>query len=302
MRAVGGPAPADRRSRRRPSSRRPCPSPLPPVSPAAHAERARGLAARPRRTATPAATRPSSKECSSECSRKRLAVAASGSTQPRAASTRAVSAPSAPASNCIGPRLPPGPAPAETPRCRRPRGRSPPLPSDRGVTVSVHFPPSSTLKAVTDPSAPVMSDFSGQGGSPARRASPCRADVAADDAQAVLDRVGDAAGDVGGAHRRRGDEEQRRHEGDGGDVLECRLTGGGMRSHTPHRRGARKLSPWRLEQRLDRAAGVLGDVEQRLGVDAEARSSPARTRRRRRRPRAGAACAAPARRCRSRTR
>ena len=41
------------------------------------------------------------------------------------------------------------------------------------------------------------------------------------------------APDVGGSHRRRGDEQHRRQEGDGSDVLEGCLAGGGARSHEP---------------------------------------------------------------------
>ena len=65
-----------------------------------------------------------------------------------------------------------------------------------------------------------MSDFSGQGASPAPAGVARVADVAPDDAEAVLDGCDDRAGDVGRAHRRRGDDKQRRQEGDRGDVLE----------------------------------------------------------------------------------
>ena len=94
------------------------------------------------------------------------------------------------------------------------------VPSDCGVIVSSHFPPTSMLNAVTDPSPPVVSDFSGHGGRPARSASagvqtsppttqsPCS--IAAATARAI------AGAPSAGAAK----QQHRRHEGDGGEVLE----------------------------------------------------------------------------------
>ena len=100
-----------------------------------------------------------------------MAVAWSGKTQPAAAWIRARAAPSAPASNLTGPTSAPASGPPANPALPAAVRTTATVPSDCGVTVSVHFPPSSTLNAVTDPSWPVRSERSGHGGSPLARAS-----------------------------------------------------------------------------------------------------------------------------------
>ena len=107
-----------------------------------------------------------------ECSRNLAAVSSSGKSQPAATWKRFVTPPSVPMSKCTGPTSSSAPRPPEIPLPVLATRMTLTLPSDRLVTASVNFPPTSKNATSTVPSQPLVLVDSGHGGSPARRASP----------------------------------------------------------------------------------------------------------------------------------
>src|SRR5262245_15032452 len=108
----------------------------------------------------------------SGCSKNLAAAFSSGNSQAAATWKRLVTPPSPPISKWIGPASNVPPKPADAPRPALATRTTLTLPSDFFVTASVNLPPTSTNITSTVPSQPVVLVVSGQGASPARRASP----------------------------------------------------------------------------------------------------------------------------------
>ena len=240
------------------------------LSPAARARRSPSTSPRALDRVPRPAGGPRSAALSIACARKRrrrLVRERPAATRPaRRAARRRVT----PASNCTGPR-------GSRRRRRRPtpcRRRSH-VGDDRPVRLRRDRQrpacPTSTLNAVTEPSWPVVSDRSGHGASPAARpraASRCRrATTHSAEPHLARDEARRASGAPTAGAARTSTAATRAMSG---DVLERGLAGGGRVRTTPIGPRPKNSRP-RAQARLtmQRVARVAGDVEQRLGVDAE---------------------------------